>query len=98
MRGRKVFDGHFEHEGYTGLAAAIVLMAASDYFLCRKWLTLHPEKYDDPYRVKCTRWRKRERLEEVSKFFGSGWYKALTLIDADYLVNELDHRIAEGFQ
>lgn len=97
MRGRKVFDGQFEHEGYEGLAIAIVLNAASDYFLCRKWLMLHPERYDDSYKTKCKRWHNRERLEEVSKFFCSGWYKALTRVEADYLIRELDKRIAEGF-
>lgn len=95
MQGRKALDGDFERNGYDSLAIAIVLTAASDYILCREWLELHPEKYDDPYRTKCKRWRKKERLEEVNKFFESGWYKALTRVDSIYLINKLEERIHE---
>lgn len=95
MRGRKILDGDFERDGYDSLAIAIVLTAASDYVLCREWMELHPITDHDTYRVKMGRVYKEERLRDVQKFFKSGWYRALTRVDSNYLVKKLEDRIQE---
>lgn len=94
MQGRKIFDGSYEHSDYDGLAIAIVITAASDYVLCREWLELHPESESDTYKIRCKRIHKKDRLKEVKSFFRSGWYRALTKVEADYLIDKLEERIA----
>lgn len=95
MQGRKLLDGSYEHEDYDGLALAIIVMAASDYVMCREWLELHPERNEDSYKTKCIRWHKKDMLEEVNEFFASGWYRALTRVEAGYIKSKLEDRISE---
>lgn len=98
MQGRRVCDGSFEHSDYDGLALAIICTAASDYVLCREWLELHPERKDDSYKTRCRRWHKQDRLKEVMSFFRSGWYRALTKVEADYIIGKLEERIARELE
>ncbi len=67
---------HIE-EAYRNLANAIIIRAADDY---RR--ALNGEVYSD--------WRTPESvMKEVEKFFHSSWYRDLTKVDGDFLIEQL---------
>ena len=68
---------HIE-EAYCNLANAIVIQAADDY---RKALDGKTYSNKKPKTV----------IKEVEKFFHSAWYRMLTNIDGDFLIEQL-HR------
>jgi hypothetical protein len=68
-----------ESKGYEDLANAIIEQAASDYkFAYTKYL----KKPNDIY-VKA-------RLDELRVFFHGQWYGALTTLDANYLLEQIE--------
>ncbi len=98
MQGSSVFRGTYEREGYEGLSTAIVMVAASDYVLARKWLARHPKADTDSYKTKCKRWNKEKRLKEVKSFFASSWGRALVGGDSRWLLDVLDDRVREALE
>ncbi|MGO5385934.1 hypothetical protein ACTQXK_00280 [Catenibacterium mitsuokai] len=72
------------NDPYELLAQAIVITAARDYRSAKKRLS---------------RGRKNEMaeatLEKCLRFFYSSWFKTLTSIDPDFLVEKLDAEVGE---
>ena len=70
------------YDPYEQLANAIVLAAVRDYRDANR---------------KLSRGRKNqaahETKEECLRFFRSGWFKALTEIDPEYLIKKLDEEV-----
>ncbi len=71
-------------EGYRKLADAIILQAVKDYRIALKALKSHPDSKAAAARIK-----------DVEEFFYSDWYRMMTKIDPDYLINRL-RKEAEG--
>lgn len=75
--------------GYQNLANEIVRLAFVDY----KKLLDHPPKTDDPAVI--GRYKKSKR--DLMNFFHSRWYKTLTNINPDYVLENInDVRIARS--
>lgn len=62
-------------EPYYKLANAIIETAVRDYKNAYKQHCLHPKKAEH-----------KIEMEELERFFRSGWYKMLTDVDAVYLM------------
>lgn len=67
---------------YEELANAIVLQAVKDYRNALAQLDRYPRNKD----------AKTEK-EECERFFRSGWFKALTEIDSEYLIRRLNEEV-----
>ena len=63
---------------YQDLANGIVLQAVKDYRKALKNLKRNPQNH-----------AARDTKDEVERFFHSAWYRALTSVDADWLLREL---------
>lgn len=68
---------------YEDLANAIVLTAANDYRSALKELNVNPRN-KDALKTKA----------EVERFFWSSWFKSLTSLDPDILMNQLIEEVA----
>lgn len=67
---------------YEGLANGIVLQAVKDYRDANKKLA-RGRKNQDASRMK----------QECLRFFRSGWFGALTVIDPEFLIKKLDEEV-----
>lgn len=63
---------------YQALANAIVEMAVKDYKQALKYHYRHPENAEFA-----------QDVEELERFFRSGWYELLTDLDAEYLMTSV---------
>ncbi len=63
---------------YEKLANAIVLQAVKDYRHALKHQKKCPNSRDA-----------KAQIDELERFFRSGWYTALTTVDGEYLITEL---------
>ena len=63
---------------YENLANAIILQAAKDYRKALRTLSLNPHNRSAQYECR-----------SIESFFRSGWYKALTSVDGEYLIQKL---------
>jgi len=69
---------------YEQLANAIVLQAAKDYRDALKKLKKRPHYEPAKYTI-----------AEVESFFHSDWYRELTSVDGDYLLNKIRSEVRE---
>ena len=67
---------------YESLANAIILLAVKDYRLASKKLKYHPKNKDA-----------KLMIEDLERFFRSGWYSQLTSVDGEYLIRRLREEI-----
>jgi hypothetical protein len=72
---------------YDLLAEAIVAQAAKDYLELRKFL--HNTREGKEAR------KATKELRDIRKFFNSRWYKTLTEVDGNYLMERLDKEFEE---
>lgn len=71
-----------DDEAATRLANAIVITAAKDYRTAIKKLKRNPKNSD------------AMAMEmECERFFRSDWYKALTTVDGEWLINKLRQEV-----
>lgn len=77
--------------GWAQLGDAIVTQAAYDYGQAYADLKIG-ELTDDEKRLT------ESRLRECKRFFGGGWYAALTEIDPAYLTNKVEKMVDEKIQ
>lgn len=76
---------------YEDLSNAIVAQAAKDYKeACRALIRIRDRPALDPQRIKWERQR-----NSCLTFFHSEWYKKLTGLDPDYLLDKLNNEILE---
>lgn len=72
--------------GYRGLADAIILKAAEDYKVA---LTVtmgrHPSESD------------LEKVIELEKFFRSKWFKVLTDLDGEYIIEKIREGVKKEY-
>lgn len=68
---------------YEALANAIILQAVEDYRKARRILSLYP----------CDRDAQSEE-QSVTRFFQSDWFKVLTNLDPEALINRLNKEVA----
>ena len=66
-------------DSYRNLANGIIEQAAKDYRTAKKKLEREPEN-------KKVLWE----IKEIRKFFLSGWFKALSDADGNYILEKLD--------
>lgn len=64
---------------YENLANAIVVQAIQDYKAAKRVLAKNPNNYT----------AKRD-VKEIERFFRSKWYRLLTSVDADWLMEQMD--------
>jgi hypothetical protein len=86
---------------YENLANAIIAQAARDYKeACRALIRIRDRPADDPLRIKWERQRNKWERQRNSclNFFHSEWYKKLTALDPDYVVEKLNNEILEYAQ
>lgn len=69
-------------EPYENLVNAIILQAVKDYRKALRKLKLN-----------YTNTEAKRTKAEVERFFRSGWYKALTMIDGETLIKKLQEEI-----
>lgn len=72
---------------YDLLAEAIVAQAAKDYLELRKFL--HNTREGKEAR------KAAKELRDIRRFFTSRWYKTLTEVDGNYLMEKLDKEFEE---
>lgn len=72
-------------DGYQLLANAIVADAARDY---RR--TLRAAKRGDDYFP--------SHLRSLKRFFRSSWYRMLTKVDAEYIMNRIEQEVEHEFE
>ena len=65
-------------EAVQDLANAIVVQAAEDYREALLQLKYLPND-----------WRAKSKIQEIERFFRSPWYRLLTKVDADMLMQRL---------
>ena len=71
-----------DEEATTRLANAIVITAAKDYRTALKKLKRNPKNKDA-----------MATAMECERFFRSDWYKALTSVDGEWLINKLRQEV-----
>ena len=71
-----------DEEAATRLAHAIVITAAKDYRTALKKLKRNPKNKDA-----------MATAMECERFFRSDWYKALTSVDGEWLINKLRQEV-----
>jgi thiaminase len=69
---------------YTDLANAIVAQAAEDYRKALKGISYDHRK--SPEKI----------IKEILRFFRSEWFRTLTKVDADYLIEQLNKEHKEN--
>ena len=69
--------------GYQDLAIAIIQSVANDYKAVLKILKRRPDLV------------RRSNVKELERFFHSDWYKTLTSVDGDYIINKIKEEVAE---
>jgi hypothetical protein len=69
---------------YEKLANAIIIMAAKDYRWALKKLEKRPN-YEPTNRI----------IKEVERFFHSSWYRELTSVDGNFLIEEIRSEVSE---
>ena len=84
---------------YEDLANAIVIQAVKDYRQALRFLKHHPHTPDiDTEEAKANKHKRvlRNKIlehecerDDIERFFRSGWYKALTSVDGEYLIQKL---------
>ena len=87
-------------ENYQELANAIIVQASRDYI--KYFVALKELKKIDMSRLKDRQKKKLEGkinlaeadLNEVKSFFHSEWYKQLTNLDPDSIINKLELEVA----
>lgn len=67
-------------QAYQNLANAIVIQAADDYRNALDGKTYDRYNHTTPERI----------IKECKRFFHSSWYRMLTKIDGDFLIEQLD--------
>lgn len=67
---------------YGELANAIVALAAKDYIKAVKRRRKHPDDKDA-----------LKEIQDLRRFFHSGWYSMLTEVDGDMLIKELERSV-----
>lgn len=72
-----------EEDGYQNLANAIVLQAVRDFRRCAK--VVKRRGYGSNEAVK--------EMREIVEFIKSPWFKTLTSIDPDYLLEKLKEEV-----
>ncbi|MBQ9461545.1 MAG: hypothetical protein IJU51_06485 [Clostridia bacterium] len=65
-------------DGYENLANAIILQAVKDYRKALRRLNRNFQNKDA-----------KRTVSEVERFFRSDWYKTLTSVDGELLINKL---------
>lgn len=73
-----------EHEQYENLANGIIMQACKDYKRALKKLKKNPNKYEH---LKTKR--------DCEKFFRSQWFKALTNLNGQTLMDKLKNSVAK---
>lgn len=71
-------------EAYRNLADAVIVMAAEDYQYYLKQILINPEKVDRKM------WK---QFRQTENFFHSRYYRCLTDIDGDYLLDKLRKQV-----
>jgi len=71
------------NDNYQNLANAIILQAVDDYRKALRTLSLYP--YD---RDACS------EEQSIKRFFRSGWFKVLTNLDPEALIERLNKEVA----
>ena len=70
-------------EPYENLANAIIIQACKDYRKAYKRYLRRFRSTDKP----------DSELVELERFFGSAWYKTLTAIDGEYLMDRIKKEV-----
>lgn len=73
-----------EERAYTDLANGIVKQAADDYRNALNGVSY--DRYKTPEQV----------INEVLRFFRSEWFRTLTKVDAEYLIEQLNKEYLEN--
>lgn len=68
---------------FEKLANAIVIQAAKDYAEALKTLKKYPRDAEA-----------KQMRNDCESFFRSSWYKALTLVDGEFLIRKLQTEVA----
>ena len=71
-------------EPYQALANAIVELAVKDYRTALKYHYCHPDKKEYA-----------DEVENLGRFFRSGWYGMLTDLDSEYLMTSVRRMVRE---
>lgn len=71
-------------DAYENLANAIILMAVKDYRWALNKLKKRPN-YEQAKRI----------IKEVEKFFHSSWYRELTSVDGNFLIEKIRSEVSE---
>ena len=74
-----------EMKHYEALANAIIVQAVVDYREVYKLLKKRPEDI-----------MAQAEYNKIRRFFQSRWFRALTSVDADYLIRMVEKEIDEG--
>ena len=70
-------------KNYENLANAIILQAVEDYRKVLRTLSLYPHDRDT-----------RSEKQSVTRFFRSDWFKVLTNLDPETLIERLNKEVA----
>lgn len=68
-----------EMNHYEALAHAIIVQAVVDYKAARRILQKHPEDL-----------LAQAEIKKIKRFFHSRYYRALTSVDADYMIQKIE--------
>lgn len=74
-----------ETEALENLANATILQAVQDYKIAYK------NHLENPFDKEV-----RDKVEDLRRFFRSGWYAALTTADGDYILEAIEKEVKEG--
>lgn len=80
---KKTIKDEGNYNPYEELANAVIIQACEDYKRAYACYLRNPESAE----------RTKQQLEELEFFFRSDWYKTLTELDGEYLMQRLQEEV-----